>query len=204
MFRVTTRIALIFVASACHTSDCPGQVPDNFKDADWFTPSPQVVRKLCAQHKFSGLSKTGLTVSDVLTELSDGSGLTFVLNTEAFKKEGMPNVGQLVLVGPPLSQKDMATPSRILCEMLKRVPVKSRATFIVSKNWVEITTRREVMREYWPEYCERTIAVVREIIRGRIELRELVQLFIAGANLKAAFLSRVLAAAHKQEPSDNH
>src|SRR5262249_38627523 len=140
----------------------------------------------------------------VLAELSDGSRLTFVVNTEAFKRERLPNVGQLVLAGPALSQKDMATPSRILCEMLKRIPVKSRATFIISKNWEEITTRREVMREYWPEYCERTMAAVRDVIRGRVELGELVQLFIAGANLRAGILSRVLEADHNKESSDNH
>lgn len=200
MFRTSSEFALTIILGL-HGLPCWGQIPDNLKDRDWFVPSVDIAKKLNNRSEFNGYGGAELTLERALGELSKRYGLTFVLNREAFKKEGLTKIQEIVIPGRPIGRMHMVSPSIILRIVLSRIPVKSRATFVISKSWVEVTTRQEVLQVYWPQFRELTMSILREIMNGRVDAAELVQLVMAAANLKAALVDRVLSLSEERIPT---
>ncbi len=122
--------------------------PDKLKRPWWFAEGmpdrPSVLKawrdKLAEHVAYPGWNDPKNTLTDVLDDLAKRYNLIFRVNENAFKVDGIVEVGKTVMTDekpmPPMN----ASLADILRTILACVPAPSGATFLLRKDHLEITT----------------------------------------------------------------
>ncbi|MGH7172961.1 MAG: hypothetical protein ACRELG_21985, partial [Gemmataceae bacterium] len=89
---------------------------------------------------YPGLDDARATLNDALDQLSKRYHLTFDINEQAFKMDGLMEVGRLPITDPAPIPPMHTTLSTILRKILRKVPAPSGTTYLIRRDVVEITT----------------------------------------------------------------
>lgn len=89
---------------------------------------------------FPGIEDARATLNDALDQLSKRYGLTFDINEQAFKMDGLMEVGRTEIAQPTPIPPMKTTLSTILRKILRRVPSASGTTYLIRRDVIEITT----------------------------------------------------------------
>jgi tetratricopeptide (TPR) repeat protein len=96
--------------------------------------------KLTNSVKFDGIDDARVTLTEALDLLAKKFGLTFDINEQAFKMDGLMEVGKTPVADTAPIPEMHTTLSTILRKILRRVPAPSGATYLIRKDVIEITT----------------------------------------------------------------
>jgi hypothetical protein len=111
---------------------------------------PPLAAKLKETVKFTGLDDPKTTLQDVLDSLAKNHDLQFAVNDKEFRGEQVEDV-----LNRPVAEKPLppitARLDTVLGQVLARVPSASGATFVIRRDYIEITTAAAVQREFWSE-----------------------------------------------------
>jgi len=113
-----------------------------------------MVQKINQRVDFPGIDDRTATLNDALDQLSKMSGTSFEINTQAFKMDGLAEVGRTPLFEAPTPIPPMKNVrlSRLLRVILRRLPAPSGATFYVHGDYIEITTGTFQAKAVWGVY----------------------------------------------------
>jgi hypothetical protein len=92
-------------------------------------------------------SKTPL--KDLLDALQNRYNLDIEINEAAFKAEGIDSVLDTPLGERVLPKTETIRLERLLRRVLARIPVASRATFVLRRDSIEITTNQTIRTQIW-------------------------------------------------------
>jgi hypothetical protein len=123
----------------------------------WAAPSskhpPSIIQKLNQRANFEGISNVRATLDDALEKLSKLYDVSFEINEQAFKTDGLMEVGRTEIAQPtPIPEMKNARLSQVLRKILWRVPVPSGAAFSVRGEYIEITTGTFQSQAIWGDY----------------------------------------------------
>lgn len=113
-----------------------------------------MVQKINQRVDFPGLDDPRTTLNDALDQVGKLSGVSFEINPQAFKMDGLVEVGRTPIVEattpiPPMKNVRL---SRVLRTIFRRLPAPSGATFLVHNDHIEITTGTFQARAVWGAY----------------------------------------------------
>jgi hypothetical protein len=103
-----------------------------------------------------------LPLTAVLDELarkfhkSNCTRLPFTFNEKAFRDEEITKPGQLTVDRTDIVPPMRASLGTVLRKILSQLPVPSKATYIIRKDHIEITTTAALVREFFPRRPEET------------------------------------------------
>jgi hypothetical protein len=123
---------------------------DTEKKEDKALAAPQgleVRNKLRKTVDYDGLDDPKATFTELLEQLQRIYKVTFDVNEKAFTAEKLDDVLRVVVGNPPIPAMKDVTLTHLLRKALLRIPVSSGATFLIRKDFIEITTARAVRRE---------------------------------------------------------
>lgn len=111
----------------------------------WAAPEakmpPSMIQKLNQRVDFPGIDDARATLSDALDQLSKLYDVSFEINEQAFKMDGLMEVGRTEVAQPtPLPPMKNVRLDRTLHRILQRIPAPSGATYYVHNDHIEITT----------------------------------------------------------------
>jgi tetratricopeptide (TPR) repeat protein len=90
--------------------------------------------------KFDGVEQGRATLAEVLDVLAKRYHLTFDINEQGFKLEGVMDVASTPITADSAIPEMNTTLSTVLRKILRRVAVPSGATYLIRKDVIEITT----------------------------------------------------------------
>jgi hypothetical protein len=104
-------------------------------------PPLSMIQKLNQRVDFSGIDDPRNTLSDALENLSRLYDVSFEINEQAFKMDGLMEVGRAETAQPTsIPPMKNARLDRVLHRILQRIPAPSGATYYVHNDHIEITT----------------------------------------------------------------
>ncbi len=108
--------------------------------ADMPTRGIELQRELSKTVDFKGIEDARATLNDALDALAKRYNLTFDINEQAFKMDGLMDVGKTEIAQPTPIPEMRTTLSTILRKILRRVPAPSGTTYLIRRDVIEITT----------------------------------------------------------------
>jgi hypothetical protein len=109
---------------------------------------PPLPARLAATVKFAGLDE-GVTLEDALDHLAKTYDLTFDVDEEGFKAEGVDKVLEQGLTGKGLKKRDKVRLDALLRKVLARLVVPSGATYVLRRGGIEVTTNAAARSRIW-------------------------------------------------------
>jgi RNA polymerase sigma factor (sigma-70 family) len=97
--------------------------------------------------RFNGYDDPKATLQELLDNLAGQYKVTFDVNEKAFKYEMLNDVLKTEVANPPIPTMKNVTLAFVLNKVLDRIPIPSRAMFLIRKDHIEITTGHAVRRE---------------------------------------------------------
>jgi hypothetical protein len=157
---------------------------------DKTTPKPKVetkeslVARLLRRVDFRGYEDPRMTLNDALDDLSKKYGVSFVLNEQAFKYDGLMEVGRTEIAQPtPIPALKNVRLDTLLRRILDRIPAPSGATFMVRREAIEITTFTFLRGEVWYDDPEGLHVPVVQVVADKQPFDELVRSLAEQSNL---------------------
>jgi hypothetical protein len=133
--------------SAPHSWDGSG-IHEGFSRPDLRGPA---LRSLAKRVEFEGFeADPKMPLLDALEELADKFDLVFDVDELAFRAEMVKDVLGTPVAEKPLPKMANASLESILRKLLVRVPSRSGVTFLVRRDYIEITTEARARKEAWP------------------------------------------------------
>lgn len=117
-------------------------------------PLRSLPQKLSQRVNFPGIDDDGRAVlNDALEKLSKLYDVTFDINEQAFKMDGLQDVGKTEIAQPtPIPEMKNVRLSEVLRQILRRVPAPSGVTYTIRDDHLEITTGTFQRVEIWGRY----------------------------------------------------
>lgn len=116
-------------------------------------PPLSLFQKLNQRVDFPGIEDARTTLNDALEQLSKLYGVSFDINEQAFKMDGLMEVGRIEIAQPtPVPPMNNVRLKRILRKILRRVPSASGTTYYVHGDYIEITTGTFQSVAVWGAY----------------------------------------------------
>src|SRR6185437_1440679 len=89
---------------------------------------------------YPGLDDPRATLNDALDQLSKRYNVTFDINDQAFKMDGLMEVGRTPITEAAPIPAMKTTLSTVLRKILRKVPAPSGTTYLIRRDVIEITT----------------------------------------------------------------
>lgn len=209
MLRETLRHSLPVVFLVVLAVPVTGQTPDiQFQghDGGGHPPPRSLLRKLAVPINFNGFRdpKTGrpdprITLEEALDRLADRRDLTFDVNEEAFKAEGVKDVLGVRVATKPLPRMRRAPIAAVLRKILFAACVPADTTWIVRPDGaIEITTTRFVRAEL-PDFWARAREATAYASLTSLPLEDWRDLLAEAVEIHAALTQRPLVAPTEQD-----
>jgi hypothetical protein len=110
---------------------------------------PTLVDRLFQTVNYNGLEDPKADLGQALELLSRPYGIPFQINEKAFAYESVKEVARIEITNPNPLPPMKAPVAQVLRKVLSRIPVPSGATFMLRRNYVEITTETFLRGEVW-------------------------------------------------------
>jgi hypothetical protein len=134
-----------------------------------------------------------------LDDLARHHNVTFDINEEAFKRDGIRNVGSIKVAETPIPKMANTRLSEVLPMILAQVPAPSGATFFIHFDAIEITTRKEVTCSYLDEIRYRMKIITSLADPFDPPVKDVCSLIAEIAEWKAALTDRVRPIAMRKD-----
>ena len=156
MLRPILAFAVLFGWGGIGTSESSAQTPDISGPGPELyprQPSFKLVYQLSRRVNFDGFDDPKLTLEGAILTLEKRYNLTLDLNERAFLREmGIKELLQQCVGSTPIPPMKDVPLAEVLRAVLARLSVAPQATFVINRDCVEITTRRQAMLEGWEAY----------------------------------------------------
>lgn len=182
----------LFIALAAVGQDAAGQVRDTLSSRDWHRPSAEISKILRAPINLDAVRASSTTVSEALESVSNNHSLPILLNSNAFKKEGIADVSKALISKKQMDRMTNVSVAEVLQVIVAAIPGRSRATFVVSQDWIEITTRRRVLQEYLPDFLAHCSESAGKLLCRRLSCEDIADLMCEGLSIKQSLLNNVI------------
>ncbi|MGH7223034.1 MAG: hypothetical protein ACRELF_07390 [Gemmataceae bacterium] len=114
---------------------------------------PSMIQKVNQRIDYAGVDDPRHTLNDALEMVGNRYGVSFDINDQAFKMDGLMEVGRTPITDPtPIPPMKNARLSRVLRKILRRVPTPSGTTYYVHGDYIEITTGTFQSKAVWGDY----------------------------------------------------
>jgi hypothetical protein len=154
MFRIALGLSLLTLLGAA-APYASAQVPDGRPDPELFRSTPErlaTATTLAKSIPFAGIRDRKTTLCGALETLGLRYGLTFDIAYRDFLWEDVKDVLKTEVATVPIPEMKQTSLDVVLRTILARIPVSSRATYLIqSDGSIRICTRRgvaELYREY--------------------------------------------------------
>jgi RNA polymerase sigma factor (sigma-70 family) len=152
----------------------------------------QLIDRLADTVQFDGYDDPRFTLQDALDHLADRYDLAFQVDEASFSKEEDLK-GRSVLAEPicatPLPKMPKSSLDTVLRKILSRLPVKSGSTFIVRRDFIEITTVAKAKREAFRDWS--VDAPLVNAVFDKRPLSEAVEELIASSGVNLVIDTRI-------------
>jgi hypothetical protein len=128
---------------------------------------PSMIQKVNQRVDFLGLDDPRATLNDALDKLGEKYGVSFEINEQAFKMDGLMDVGRTPIAETALPEMKNVRLSRVLRKILRKVPAPSGATFYVRGDYIEIITGTFQSRAIWGAYGGPHLSLVNVVLEKR-------------------------------------
>jgi hypothetical protein len=106
--------------------------------------------KLAKTIKFNGIDDPKTNLGEVLDMLAKQYDLTFTVNERAFTRQKITDVLKFEIAGTSPLHAMNTSLETVLKQVLSRIG--EEATFVIRKDYVEITTSQAVVQEFYPGF----------------------------------------------------
>jgi RNA polymerase sigma factor (sigma-70 family) len=149
-----------------------------------------LIDRLASWIDFSGFDDPKLTLQDALEYLANRFDLGFIVDEAAFKAEGVKSVITEPVVGEkPLAALRHVSLETVLRMILLRLPKETVATYIVRRDFIEITTLKKARSEAFRDRSQ-DMPLIHIVLKKR-QLSEALTELAASAGLNLVIDSRV-------------
>jgi hypothetical protein len=139
--------------------------------------------KLLHRVDFPGIDDPKTTLDEVLADLAKKYDLSFLFNEKAFKFDNLQEAGKTEIASPnsipAMKNVRLATVLRVV---LGRIPVPSGATFLVRREFIEITTGAFLQGEVWADDPEGPHLPIVQVAADKQSFDEVIRALAEQAN----------------------
>jgi hypothetical protein len=123
----------------------------------WAAPVPKqppsMVQKMNQRVNFAGIDDPRTTLDEALEKLGKLYDVSFDINEQAFKMDGLMEVGKTPIADTaPIPEMKNVRLSRVLTKILRRIPAPSGATYHLRGDRIDITTGTFQSAAIWGSY----------------------------------------------------